>query len=602
MKKIKTIIAISMVKNEMDIIESFVRHTLTFADKMIISDHMSSDRTREILDALVAEGLPVILHDIHQAMQVQFEKTNEMLAEALEQGADLVLPLDADEFILPAKDGHTVRSELEALDAEQVYDMRARRFAPREPHKDEDKFLLSRPLYQGTGWDMYISQKVLVGAEAARRYELSITFGNHACFEHGDPNQLHGTLPLDTVVLAHVYWRSHEQIAAKQLLKIVNIKARMSACNLCIGDDRKIIRQLEQKSPIEFTTEGMESYEPARLPSLPCPQLRYSHDVRPDPLVSLLHTSLALAEDHSELLALRKELPATIVVPYLGEEAPWRLSLTSAQQEVYPYKEIIVPILSGDLPAAEKEKLAAESILVLEAPAAEKREQALLKKLAATAKGAYVAWLLPGETSHPKRVQAMLTSMVLQEFSYPIYLSNVQRAEAYEFYMPYFNPPKNEDKLFSDTTRAHLWQMMLSLGCYPSRGLAGVLCRRDLMDACGWLADCFLDGEPLRMSMWKRLLTTEIPNASQFDDTIIILGVDYTGALPKATMEEYVRHQIELRVLLEKDDAFLSREQKHRKLLSWKARGHMIRDEVAKKHCNTSTLPWQIYDGLLAQS
>lgn len=602
MGKIKKIITISIVKNEMDIIESFVRHTLTFADQMIITDHLSSDKTREILDALAAEGLPIVLHEAHQAMQVQFEKTNEMLAEALALGADLVLPLDADEFILPAEDGHTVRGELEALDSEQTYEMRARRFAPREPDKDEDKFLLARPLYQGTGWDMYIKQKILVGAAAARKHELGITFGNHACFEHGDPNQLHGSFLLDTVVLAHFFWRSHEQIAAKQLLKLVNIKARMSACNLCLGDDRKIIRQFEQNRPIDFTTEGMESYEPAKLPSLPCPKLRYSQDIRPNPLVSLLHTSLALAEDHSELLALRKEIPATIVVPYLGEEEPWRLSLASAEQEIYPYKEIIIPVLSGHLPGAEKKKLTAKSILVIDAPDAENREQAVLQKLAATAKGAYVAWLLPGETSHPKRVQAMLTSMVLQEFSYPLYLSNVQSAEAYEFYMPYFNPPKNEDKLFSGTTRAHLWQMMLSLGCYPSRGLAGVLCRRDLMDACGWLADCFLDGEPLRMSMWKRLLTTEIPNASQFDDTIIILGVDYTGALPKATMEDYVRHQIELRVLLEKDDAFLSREQKHRKLLSWKARGRMIRDEAAKKHCNTATLPWQIYDGLLAQS
>ena len=40
------IIAITMVKNEMDVIESFVRHTLTFADELIVCEHRSSDATR----------------------------------------------------------------------------------------------------------------------------------------------------------------------------------------------------------------------------------------------------------------------------------------------------------------------------------------------------------------------------------------------------------------------------------------------------------------------------------------------------------------------------------------------------------------------------
>ncbi len=50
-----------MVKNEMDIIESFVRHTLGFADLLIVADHKSTDRTREILESLQAEGLPLII-------------------------------------------------------------------------------------------------------------------------------------------------------------------------------------------------------------------------------------------------------------------------------------------------------------------------------------------------------------------------------------------------------------------------------------------------------------------------------------------------------------------------------------------------------------
>ena len=55
------IASISMVKNEADIIESFVRHTLRFVDVMYIIDHLSTDNTWIILNNLQAEGLPLIL-------------------------------------------------------------------------------------------------------------------------------------------------------------------------------------------------------------------------------------------------------------------------------------------------------------------------------------------------------------------------------------------------------------------------------------------------------------------------------------------------------------------------------------------------------------
>lgn len=57
----KKIVLVSMVKNEADIIESFVRHSLTYADELIIADHQSSDGTWEMLQKLRAEGLPLTL-------------------------------------------------------------------------------------------------------------------------------------------------------------------------------------------------------------------------------------------------------------------------------------------------------------------------------------------------------------------------------------------------------------------------------------------------------------------------------------------------------------------------------------------------------------
>ena len=43
------IASVSIVKDEADIIEAFVRHNLVFVDRMFIIDDRSSDNTSEIL-------------------------------------------------------------------------------------------------------------------------------------------------------------------------------------------------------------------------------------------------------------------------------------------------------------------------------------------------------------------------------------------------------------------------------------------------------------------------------------------------------------------------------------------------------------------------
>ena len=48
-----------MVASECDIIESFARHTLCFADHLHIQFHNSYDASQEIVERLVAEGLPI---------------------------------------------------------------------------------------------------------------------------------------------------------------------------------------------------------------------------------------------------------------------------------------------------------------------------------------------------------------------------------------------------------------------------------------------------------------------------------------------------------------------------------------------------------------
>lgn len=97
----KKLISISMVRNENDVIESFVRHNLELMDEMHIIDHGSSDGTREILIQLKEEGLPVFIYQ-YQALKFNHEQLVNLLMKQLvakDEAIDFVFPLDADEFI-----------------------------------------------------------------------------------------------------------------------------------------------------------------------------------------------------------------------------------------------------------------------------------------------------------------------------------------------------------------------------------------------------------------------------------------------------------------------------------------------------------------------
>lgn len=93
------IVGVAMVRNEADIVESFVRHNLTQVDALTVIDHGSVDGTGEILAALVAEGLPLTVERDTSLAQRQPEVLTRAARAAFAADADIVVPLDADEFL-----------------------------------------------------------------------------------------------------------------------------------------------------------------------------------------------------------------------------------------------------------------------------------------------------------------------------------------------------------------------------------------------------------------------------------------------------------------------------------------------------------------------
>ena len=140
------IVVVSMVRNEEDIIESFVRWHCAIADAMLVLDHRSTDRTKEILCALRDEGLPLILTEAEDMAYRQWEYTTELVVRAFREfSADVVCPLDADEFLLAdTEDVFQSRRILQNLELGVYYHLAWIDHFLTRPEEDRDMFLLAR--------------------------------------------------------------------------------------------------------------------------------------------------------------------------------------------------------------------------------------------------------------------------------------------------------------------------------------------------------------------------------------------------------------------------------------------------------------------------
>lgn len=97
----KKLVGISMIRNESDIIEAFVRHNLTLLDELHIVDHGSTDNSKEILNCLKEEGLPIHIYYYNELEFIPVVILNNMMKRLVEgdESIDYIFPLDADEFI-----------------------------------------------------------------------------------------------------------------------------------------------------------------------------------------------------------------------------------------------------------------------------------------------------------------------------------------------------------------------------------------------------------------------------------------------------------------------------------------------------------------------
>ena len=515
----KKIVVVSMVKNEADIIESFMRHSLTFADEIIIADHCSGDKTPEILAALQQEGLPIYCETYNRVELAHAEVMNELLQRAVrEHGADLVLPIDGDEFLVNTDSAKSCREVLETLSTDGLYQLNWRTYEPLYPHEEEKRFLLSRPCRRGR--DFAVNQKQVVGRELALQEGFLLAQGCHYAYWQHNKQEI-ARIVIPDIHIAHFHWRSNEQYAAKVATSWINNVAKYSMHTITASYLKDCYERLAKG---ETVRPGAVIENPEIISLQPFCQefvLRYSDDVRPLPMRNLMSASVLMAEAYLEEKILKRKKKVTIVLPDTGDAEDLQRRRLLAEKQAYPFKEIF--ICSG------KEKFSH-----------------IMEK----ASGDYVLYMMPGESIANDAIIKLMACIESQDQYYAL----VSYTECWQssHFTPFYDGFSVSE--FMGLSAMALRNMILEQGQYPAVEMSGMLIKRNLIEDCNWLQDCFFEEKPLRYMIWVRLLHKAA--GLQANIGLLPTGKVSLAKIKELKAEEILWHQMEWFAVLQeyKDD------------------------------------------------
>lgn len=203
------IVGISCVKDEVDIVEPFVRHALALVDHLVILDNGSSDGTRAILAHLAVEGLPLEIVDDPAVGHYQRQRMTMLLRDyaIARHRADWIVPLDADEFLA----GEPVRATLPAHTTDRPVGLPWRNYVP-QAVDDQNERNPVRRIRHRIRRETQRAIKVAIPAALFAGSGFEIDQGNHHVLQHGVPIAPVGQ---NRTWLAHFPGRSVEQFAVK---------------------------------------------------------------------------------------------------------------------------------------------------------------------------------------------------------------------------------------------------------------------------------------------------------------------------------------------------------------------------------------------------
>lgn len=234
----RVIKSFTMIGNECEIIESFVRYNSHFLDEMyFIYDMGCVDTTITILKKLRGEGYPIILCDESLTPYEQRAMENKYLYRLAENTeTDIIIPLDADEFLVA--EGNP-RLMLERLELYKVYELNWKNYVAFPTDNKSELFIPRRLIHYQNENETYT--KVIIPAEMVRNNKVMVDTGHH----HAVAREKIEIEKLNSLKIAHYPLISEEQYKSKILCNNIRFITWMNR-----GDDEgkhlnKLLAEME---------------------------------------------------------------------------------------------------------------------------------------------------------------------------------------------------------------------------------------------------------------------------------------------------------------------------------------------------------------------
>ncbi|HET9764138.1 MAG TPA: glycosyltransferase family 2 protein [Casimicrobiaceae bacterium] len=292
---------ISMIRNDADIVEAFVRHSLRLLDHLFIIVHCPEDGTDQILKAMHEEKLPMTLVFDDEPAFLQGERLTWLARQAhAALPSDFIFPIDADEFIVPA-DRAIIESALKGIPSDMpAARIRLRTFVPTVDDPANELNPVRRIRYRVID-ETRVDKVVLTPAFAADP-SFVLAHGSHGLLRVGATGRQLPVPPLREIALAHYPVRSANQVINKTIIGYLAhiASGRPEFEELRIATHwRRSFEDLVCGTGQDPTGPGLIAWfhdrqsraaRPDELVCDPTPspdELRYAHLVRNDPYATL---------------------------------------------------------------------------------------------------------------------------------------------------------------------------------------------------------------------------------------------------------------------------------------------------------------------------
>ncbi len=198
---------VCVVRNEVDLIDDFLSHHLAIADCLYVIDHLSNDGTYEIIRSRAQNNSCLVALEYNYRQFFQGVVMTAVTQRAIHDGADWIVPLDADEF-LPYSSKHDLLQALLAPDWPLVRFF-WQNLVPHELPETSHKTDWSRPFL--TLDPQQTTPKVAVARDLALRRGFAVDYGSHGISFGRDGS----IAPKGFGTLLHIPIRSRSQALKK---------------------------------------------------------------------------------------------------------------------------------------------------------------------------------------------------------------------------------------------------------------------------------------------------------------------------------------------------------------------------------------------------